>query len=261
VTVPEGIAWKLRRARTHFEGLHAEVDTFLNAEPPPYRIVAEDDPYSRDRIYRMEIGRPLPAIEWGVVVGDVIHNLRSGLDHLAYALCLANAPTEEPPNGTEFPIFAAEDGFDRRDRGGGLYKIRGMASEAQEAIRALQPYLHGNAAESQSLWLLQKMSNIDKHRYLHLTVIGYPMISFFVDPDVEITPAWSDDHSIVARAHPLTPAAEINSEPVITPQVVFDELPRGDWRPLDMQLRTFVRLVREIAEDLSGRFLPEPVET
>jgi hypothetical protein len=260
VKVPEGIAWKIRRAQTHFEGLYAEVDAFLNTDPPPYRIVADDDPNSRDRVYRMEIVNPPPAIEWGVVVGDVIHNLRSGLDHLAYALCLASAPTEEPPSGTEFPIFVSEDRFNSRDRGGGLYKIRGIAQDAQEAIRELQPYLHGEAAKSQSLWLLQEMSNIDKHRYLHLSVIGYAGISFFENPQVEIKPVWSADHSVVAVAHPLTREATIN-DPLITPQLVFDELPRGDWRPFDLQLRTFVRLVRDNVEDLSKRFLPEPVET
>jgi hypothetical protein len=260
VTVPEGVAAKLRRAQTHFEGLRVEVDAFLNAEPPPYRIVTADDPHSGDRIYRMEIVQAPPAIDWAVVVGDVIHNLRSGLDHLAHVLCRANVPTKEPPSGTEFPIFVDEERFNSANRGGGLYKIRGMTEDAQEAIRQFQPYLHGDAAKSQSLWLLQEMSNIDKHRYPHLAVIGYPGISFFEDPQVEITPVWAADKSVVARAHPRTPGATIN-DPLITPQVVFDELPRGDWRPLDIQLKTFVRLVREMVVDLAEGFLPEPVET
>ena len=180
MTVPEGIAWKIRRAETHFSELVAGAKVFLAADPEPYPIVTEDDPESRDRIYRMEIVRHPPAAEWGVLAGDVIHNLRSALDHLAYALCLAHSPSGTPPSGTEFPIFADEDLFDQTARGGGLYKIRGMSGEVQKAVRQLQPFQHGAAAKSQSLWLLHEMSNIDKHRYLHLSVIGQPGFAFFV---------------------------------------------------------------------------------
>jgi hypothetical protein len=155
------------------------------------------------------------------------------------------------------PIFVDEDQFNSGSRRGGLYKICGIAEDAQEAIRSLQPYLHGDAAESQSLWLLQQMSNIDKHRYLNLSVIGrYPGMSFFVDPNVEITAVSSpDDRTVVARAHPRTPDAEI-TDPLILPQVVLEDLPLEDWRPLDVQVGMFVRLVSEIVEDLSARFLP-----
>jgi hypothetical protein len=254
MTVPEGIACKIQRAEMHHQALDAEVQAFLQADPKPYRIVAEDDPESGDRVYRMEIVRPPPAIEWGVSAGDVIHNLRSALDHLAYALCLAYSPHVMPPAGTEFPIFADEDLFSRADCGAGFYKIRGMSDGAQEAVRGLQPYQHGDSAKSQSLWLLQEMSNIDKHRHLHLSVIGHPGISFFVDPHVDITPVWSDDQSVIARARRLTPDAEI-TDPLIHPQIVLDDLPRDDWRPLDVQVHVFVGLVTEIVEDFSARFL------
>lgn len=49
--------------------------------------------------------------------------------------------------------------------------------------------------------------------------------------------------------------AEI-TDPLILPQVVLEDLPREDWRPLDVQVGMFVRLVSEIVEDLSARFLP-----
>ena len=44
-----------------------------------------------------------------------------------------------------------------------------------------------------------------------------------------------DDRTVVARAHPRTPDAEI-TDPLILPQVVLEDLPREDWRPLDVQV-------------------------
>jgi hypothetical protein len=255
VSVPEGISYKLRRAHEQLETLDVEIKRFLEADPKTWRVVSHDDPDTRDRIYGIEVIEAPPAIRWGVLTSEIVHHLRTGLDHLAYALCLAHAPGKAPPRGTEFPIFWNEDRFDDVKPGGGRYKIRGMSWEMQSAIRDLQPSQRGDAAQSQSLWLLQEMSNIDKHRYLNLTVLGYPGISFFEDPDVEMIPVWSEDGSIVARAHPLTPEAEVKNDPMIVPQIVLNELPHGDWRPLDVQLRTFCRITTDIVQDLSNSFL------
>jgi hypothetical protein len=77
-------------------------------------------------------------------------------------------------------------------------------------------------------------------------------MALFENPDVEITPVWSDD--VVARARPLTPEAKV-TDPVFIPQVILDDVPGGGWRPFDTQFQTFVGLVTEIVEDLSRRFL------
>jgi hypothetical protein len=256
VPLPEGISCKLRRAHQQFETLDVAFHGFLETHPKPYRILTHDDPNTRDRIYGIEIIKPPPTVEWGVLIGEFIHNLRSSLDHLAYALCLAHTPGKTPPPATEFPIFWDENRFDDVKSGGGRYKIRGMSWAMQCAIRDLQPCQRGGAAKSQSLWILQEMSNIDKHRYIHTAVVGYPIIASYVDPDVEIIPIWSEDQREVARAHPLTPQAQVKTDPMIVPQIVLDELPRGDWREASSQLRTFLRIVTEIAEDLGQRFLP-----
>jgi hypothetical protein len=90
--VPEGISHKLRRANQHLEALYVEAQEFLKADPEPCRIVSHDDPDSRDRIYQMEILKPPPALDWAIVTGEILYNLVSALDHLAWELCLAHAP-------------------------------------------------------------------------------------------------------------------------------------------------------------------------
>jgi hypothetical protein len=219
--------------------------------------VSRDDPNTRERLYGIEVLEDPPVGEWGILIGEILYNLRSGLDHLAYALSAAHTPGKTPPRGTEFPIFRDEDRFDDV-KSGGRYKIRGMSWEMQCALRDLQPFNTGNPPEAQSLWLLQHMSNVDKHRTLHLAVFGAPGIAFTVDPDVEIVPVWSEDGSVIAKAVPLTAQAEVKNDPTFVPQIIVKEtLPGRDWRPLVVQLQTFLRIAHEHADELSHRFLPD----
>ena len=256
MSVPEGISCKLRRANKQLESLDKCVKRFLEADPQPYRILPEDDPDTRERIYWLEIVVPPPLI-WSVIAGEIIHDLRTALDHLAYALCLAHAPGKDPPRSTEFPIFWDEDRFDNVKPGGGYFKIRGMSWEMQSAIRDFQPHQRGDAAKTQPLWVLQDMSNIDKHRHLNLAVMGMPTAAFYVDPSVEFIPTyrWSEGRLEVGRMRPLMPEAEVQNDPSFIPQVILDERADRSWRPFIGQIRSLNLVVGDIAEKLSARFL------
>lgn len=255
MTVPTGISCKLRRAHEHLEALDRSVEGFLDPHEKPTRILADDDAETGERFYRFELLREPPVTEWAILTGEIIYQLRTALDHLAWQLCIAHAPSDPPPRGTEFPIFWDPDRFDDLKPGGGLHKIRGMSGDMQDAIRALQPYNRGNPAKSQSLWVLQDMNNEDKHRSLNLSVVGNPGIAFFVQPDVEIIPViHSEDRLALAIARPATPETEIHGDPSFTFQVVLDERSPGARRPLVSQCRTFERIVTEMVADLSQRF-------
>jgi hypothetical protein len=259
VPVPEAISYKLRRAHKQLETLNASAEGFLEADPKPYRVVPEDDPNTRQRIYWMEIIERPPVIEWAVLTGEIVYHLRSSLDHLAWELCLAHAPGRTPPRGTAFPIIWDEDRFDDLKPGGGRYQIRGMSWEVQHAIRAEQPYERGNPPKSQSIWVLQAMANVDKHRHLHFAAEGHPGAAFFVDDDVEIVPVFkridTEDRFEIARAIPLTPEAEVKNDPIFFPQIVFDESSPAAGRSFPDQLQTFEKIVTKIVTKLSDRFL------
>jgi hypothetical protein len=258
VAVPAGVLWKLDRAARLTAEINERINGFLHKGAKPYRIDVRDDEATGERRYVFKLLEPPPAVEWAGMTGEVLHNLRSALDHLAYALCLAHAPSEPPPDRTEFPIFAEEERFDSTQRGGGLYKLRGMSSAMQAAIRAEQPFSVGERTpKAQSIWLLHEMSNIDKHRNLNLAFVPAGMTGFawFEDPDVELMTVWSEE-GVLAVARPRKPGASISSDPLFVPQVVFNEdAGPGRDRPVDVQLTTFVRIVGEIVGRLSQRFL------
>jgi hypothetical protein len=158
----EGPRAKLDRAREHLGALRHEVDAFLDRDP--YVSVRETDSENGDYVWRMEVHRTAP-VRLGILIGDVVHNLRSSLDHLAWQLALIR--TDSPRQSTEFPIFIdaksgpGKEGFEPKGR----EKIRDLPDDAQKLIEAVQPYSPDAAARG-LLWLLHKMSNTDKHRII-----------------------------------------------------------------------------------------------
>lgn len=127
----------------------------------------------------------------GVLIGDVLHNLRSALDNFAYALAAAYTKpmTREIVHSSEFPIFGDKDRSGNTGRGAhrfhellpnraptrrsGLTKISGWHPDAQTEVERLQPYHRKNAFREDPLWLLHELDRIDKHRLLHTTVAGF----------------------------------------------------------------------------------------
>src|SRR5260370_16394428 len=91
---------KIERAKKHFHDLQAARIQFM--EGTPYRIDRENNAQTGYNLYRV-FDIQTPPAEIGLITGDVIHNLRSALDHLAYQLVLVNGST--PSKQTAFPIW------------------------------------------------------------------------------------------------------------------------------------------------------------
>jgi hypothetical protein len=114
---------------------------------------------------------PDPPGDLSLPLGDAIHNLRSVLDHIVYALVLANPnrPLGTPNDATMFPICDTLEGYRRQvDKRG---RLRGVLPDAVTVIDRAQPYHRRNAAgrhRRHPLWVLNALENIDKHRRLAL---------------------------------------------------------------------------------------------
>lgn len=231
---------KFARAKAHAQELdvsirHGTVKTegFYRGESTLYILVPEfNDDFTECRLHLKQIGEP-PLDEWAVLLGDVLHNLRSCLDHLAYQLALVHEPEKPPPSGTEFPIFIEREKFRSEDRGGGRYKIRGLNPDVIDAIEALQPY--GSAQHP--LWVLQQMSNADKHRLgiTYRAEIAHPLVEGPYWHDVSVlSERWQhppyEDGDVIAtygtRPTGSDPRADVYFKPTLS--VLVDE---GIGRP------------------------------
>jgi hypothetical protein len=147
-----GIDSKFARARRLASELSAEVEGFLSGEP--YRLEASEEP-NGDLVYRVQV-RAQPPIGWSVLIGDIVHNARSALDHLAYALVNKNGGT--PDEHTYFPISDQPTGFGAKIR----KSLHGASKESKDVIRALEPWQGGDDI----LWRLHRLDIFDKHQLL-----------------------------------------------------------------------------------------------
>src|SRR5215471_17857179 len=97
MTADESIAairLKIERAKEHLRDLQSAVSAFLATKP--YKVDVKRDVDTRKLIYFVSSVTATPAA-LPVITGDVLQNLRSALDHLAYRLevvGLGSAPSD-----------------------------------------------------------------------------------------------------------------------------------------------------------------------
>ncbi|HYM44773.1 MAG TPA: hypothetical protein VES65_01250 [Solirubrobacteraceae bacterium] len=153
-----GVRAKLDRAEEHLDTLKDQVSTFLDTDP--YGVRQHIHPETGGYSLSIEI-RQQPPLLINVIVGDLIHNLRSALDHLAWQLVLANG--RKPSGSTQFPIFVREPVADD-DIGKWKARVKGMSPEVVKEIASIQPYAADGEARLHSLAILNAFSNEDKHK-------------------------------------------------------------------------------------------------
>lgn len=104
--------------------------------------------------------------EWGILIGEYMHNLRSSLDNLAYALARTKQDPPENPNKISFPIFQDETEYNKKTK---AILHQQLPLDAANLIEKLQPFQRANPdvegePHTDALVLLQWFNNVDKHR-------------------------------------------------------------------------------------------------
>jgi hypothetical protein len=160
--MPNSLPWmesvdaKMIRAHEHLETLERETSEYLSTIKPT--MVLKTAPKQPWPWLVMWVNDYIPPIRLSVLLGDCVHNMRSALDNLICGL----ARTVDPScacKGTAFPYSENEKAFDaniKRD-------LVGVPSDAQKIIKQLQPWCD-TAPSPNPLLMLNKLSNIDKHR-------------------------------------------------------------------------------------------------
>ncbi|HVA08440.1 MAG TPA: hypothetical protein VNG12_17025, partial [Acidimicrobiales bacterium] len=157
---------KLDRAKEHWGALNREIRSFLgdHAIGP----AATYDPLQRLYIFRIGTVEPLP-VRWGIVVGDIVHNTRSALDHLVTQLVIANG--HRPGRHHAFPVCLTLSDWRRQVEQAkpGKAALDGVAPGAVSLIQSIQPYQTGveEDAGRSTIAGLQRLWNTDKHQLVH----------------------------------------------------------------------------------------------
>jgi hypothetical protein len=159
-----GIVLKVTRGHDQLNALKAEVDAFFHGKA--YKLTPKFEPEEL-AAYMVVEGKEIPPM-WSVIIGEIIHDLRSALDHLVWELVIKD--TGAQPNGTktQFPIFETKAGYES-ERGEKLC-LRGVGTTARALIQSAQPFATGEGDKS-PLWQLRELSNWDKHKSIALAAL------------------------------------------------------------------------------------------
>jgi hypothetical protein len=159
----EGCRAKIERAKEHFHVLYREYAEFF--ADGPFDFANYNNPAAGETVYLAKISRQ-PPMRWGILAGEIVHQLRSALDLLAWQLvCDGGGDPRTGPGGTGFPICKTPDGYEQSSR----VKLKGASENAVRAIENIQPY---NKPEDigRLLLLLHELDIRDKHQVLNVAV-------------------------------------------------------------------------------------------
>jgi hypothetical protein len=155
---------KLGRAHEHAQAVKSEIKAWGDSNP--YMITRERNAELTRHSLIAHVGSPPPLLRWTLMVGDAVHNLRSALEHLVYAIGVYEADGKEPPPGANslaFPICESPEVFaDRKTR------VKTLSAPVQAVIERCQPYNRRHKELPPLLLILNKFENTDKHKLLRL---------------------------------------------------------------------------------------------
>ena len=176
-------------------------------------------------------------------LGDFVYNLRSGLDQLAWQLCLSGGGN--PDRDTLFPIYASE----AKSEAMFLKRVKDMPPDVVMIIRELQPYKRGADYKNHPLWQLNELGNIDKHRLpvgrssdtsFHIEPLGYTRTDF--DNGMELS--WPLSAKGQVKMEGKTPILKFG-DPIDNP---------SNHDPLELTRLDIAEIYRYVREDVAPQF-------
>lgn len=242
VTAPsllDGATYKVARARDQIEQLYAEMKP--DQSNYYHRGLSQ---FSADRTEHTldAVISDTAFVRWGVMTGEIVHNLRSALDLMLCALVRLSV-AESDCAGTEFPIRSAAP-----PAGEHLKELKVVKNpDAVVTIEAHQPYTASDPM-NHPLWLLNKLNNWDKHRVLQVGFLEFvvPEAGTLIDYQVTRLKDGLTAHHIVVKY----PQGWDTAKYPTTPVVVFAKPGPAYADPVTWRLRTIHDEVKAVLTDL-----------
>jgi hypothetical protein len=245
----DGPLAKLGRAKAHFDALNGSIEAFQRSDTHDI-VITKSDSQTGEKVANLRILKHPKNPEWGLILGDMVHNLRSALDHLVWQLVILNG--EKPRRQNQFPIIGAKaqylDVQPNRSESARDRMLVGVAEPHRAFIDVVQPF-NGRQDASEgtrtALSLLSSISNTDKHRVVHagFALIEEPTPDLFDasspqgEVAVDISMNWGEleDGAEIMRFRPDPPGAQVNMKATIPMHLAFRHGGR-DLRPEHFQI-------------------------
>jgi hypothetical protein len=168
----ESAKLKLARVEQHLAAINGAIKN-ATLQPGTYEIIKD--------IQGKEIVNFLipPPLEIAILAGEIVYQMRSALDHLAFDLVKLNRSGIKLPaqwiRNCTFPMWLEIPG--KWTKVGHATPplpyncfegtLPGISKDAFHFVESLQPYRKGPGAHN-VMRLIAKLANIDKHRHLHV---------------------------------------------------------------------------------------------
>ncbi|PXY35263.1 hypothetical protein BAY59_04755 [Prauserella coralliicola] len=215
--------------------------------------------------WRLKVKKDFPE-RWSVLIGDFLTNLRAALDHAFWAAAVQHSGRPARPAQLGFPITTRASAFARQAR-----ELRELVSpEVWRVVEATQPFHGGAEAHTSPLEVLRVLSNVDKHRFVHVlrrAYIDLAPVDIRSEVPLEVVEEWhheglAEDNDVILRLKLKRP---VNTGPVdLTP--VFSYIPTiqisedpVEYRTLDSAVEAMLTEVLEVISAINATMgLPFP---
>jgi hypothetical protein len=185
---------KLRRARHHIDNLQSQVQAYLARRPFCLEIIGEPTyPHGKRWCVRMREDVPM---DFAMIIGDAIHNLRATLDLLACDLVRANGGNDKD---VRYPFAGSPDELELRMKDCHLDRAK---PAVRDLIRESKPY----RGVTSPIRTIHDLDVQDKHHALIPTMgmAGTPQIPgtpAVIGPSVGPIHDGAGFHLVDAHAH------------------------------------------------------------
>lgn len=195
---------KLKRANEHMQSLRKILPTQSFALPTR----TEYRPDEKMVVWVVDESADLsPQIP--LILGDFVQNLRAGLDHAWWTLAsrkLHRTPTEDEAPSIQFIIRKPGGGFDHGTN------VRWVGGRAAAIARNAQPPATWDPATTETevhpLGALRYLSNVDKHRQLHVTFNTMESVDVRAPVEWSLTDCHLDPEHVAAGTQAYTPPVD-----------------------------------------------------
>lgn len=192
---------KAQRAHEHLDILRASIDEYRASEPHEFVRQVENHLFQPELVvvnFRVNVKHPPPE-SWGLIVGDILTNLRAALDHALFGHAAARQSlTATQERSRQYPLILKAS-----DWPGAQAKLSPLTEPAVlQVIEDSQPFKVPKP-EWHSFALLNGLVNRDKHRQVR--VVSYSNEAF------KITGTTGDVERIANKPCEMTDGTQVAS--------------------------------------------------
>jgi hypothetical protein len=155
---------KIGRADEHSKLVSEEIAAWRKGKT--YEITSHRQANISDHRLVINFNSRMVRDRWALICGDCVHNLRSALDQLIYAIAVREAAGVDPPpdeRRIQFPITDDPTKFSEQE-----WRLQSLSQTVRTVLEGVQPYNRLHPILPPLLGILRDFDDRDKHRLLNI---------------------------------------------------------------------------------------------